>query len=78
VDARGVVAPEGLDTVRRDVDDAAVFERDSVPLREKKRRVDEVRFTGPPYSRPAGDRGGEFGPRSSFKRRIAASHNVQG
>lgn len=38
--------PDGLDTARRDVDDALVDERDNVPLNEKKRRVDEVRFGG--------------------------------
>lgn len=73
-----MITLEGLETIRRENDDVPVFERDKVPLREKKRRVDEVRFTGPPYSKPVGERGGEFGPRSAFKRRIASSHNVQG
>jgi hypothetical protein len=60
---------------RRELVDALVFERESWPLSEKKRRVDELRFgvvvTG-------GDSGGEFGPRRLLSRWMALSHSVHG
>jgi hypothetical protein len=50
--------------VRRD---AVVLLRDSVPLKEKKRRVEELRFGGEEKF-AAGDSGGELGPRREFRR----------
>jgi hypothetical protein len=50
--------------VRRD---AFVSVRESVPLREKKRRVDDVRFGGA-KSEGGGERGGDIGPRRELRR----------
>jgi len=64
----------GEETVRRDAVEA---EREMVWLREKKRRVDPERFTGAGLG-AAGERGGDMGPRRSFKRLSAALQRVQG
>jgi hypothetical protein len=68
---RGVAMPE---VVRRE---ALVLLRDSVPLREKKRRVEELRFGGAEKF-AAGESGGEEGPRREFRRWRAESQSVQG
>jgi hypothetical protein len=62
---------------RLDAEDAEVLVRDSVPLREKKRRVEELRFGGEEKVE-AGERGGEAGPRRELRCRMAVSHSVQG
>ena len=54
-----------------------VLLRDSVPLREKKRRVEELRLSGTEKF-AAGERGGELGPRKELRRRKAVSHSVHG
>lgn len=64
----------GEETVRRDAVEA---EREMVWLREKKRRVDPDRFTGAGLG-TAGERGGDMGPRRSFRRLRAALQRVQG
>jgi len=38
--------PDGPETARREFVDALVEDRESCPLSEKKRRVDELRFGG--------------------------------
>jgi hypothetical protein len=74
-ESRGV--PGGLVAARRSADVAEVLERDNVLLREKKRRLEDVRFSG---AKVVGgeDKGGELGPRRSFRRCSAASQSVQG
>lgn len=64
----------GEETVRREAVEA---ERDIVWLREKKRRVEPERFTGAGLG-AAGERGGDMGPRRSFRRWMAVSQRVQG
>jgi hypothetical protein len=63
--------------VRRDDTDAVVLERDSVVLSEKKRLVEAERFGGTNVV-AGGDKGGELGPRRSFRRCSAVSHSVHG
>jgi hypothetical protein len=41
-----VTVSDRPEVVRRDIEEAREDERDSVPLREKKRRVDGARFGG--------------------------------
>lgn len=74
---RGVAVPDGPETARRELDDAVLVERDNVPLSEKKRRVDDVRFGGTNLV-AGGESGGELGPRRLFRRWIAAGQSVQG
>jgi len=62
---------------REDVVDAVVLERESVVFSEKKRRVEDARLGGANVV-PVGERGGDMGPRRSFRRWTAASHNVHG
>lgn len=57
--------------------DALVDERDSVPLSEKNRLVDDDRFGGTKVA-IGGESGGEFGPRKRFSLSSALSHKVQG
>lgn len=64
----------GEEIVRREAVDA---EREMVWLSEKKRRVEAERFTGA-GSGTTGERGGDMGPRRSFRRWMAASQRVQG
>lgn len=64
----------GEERVRRE---AVEVEREIVWLREKKRRVDAERLTGAGVG-AAGDRGGDMGPRRSFRRCSAVSQSVQG
>jgi hypothetical protein len=64
-ESRGV--PGGPVAARRGADVAEVLERDNVLLREKKRRLEDVRFSGVKVV-GGDDRGGELGPRRSFKR----------
>lgn len=52
--------------VRREAVDDVVFDRESELLSEKKRRVEELRFGG--RMSTGGESGGEFGPRSAFRR----------
>jgi hypothetical protein len=66
--------PEDPVTVRRE---AEVLVRDSVPLNEKKRRVEELRFGGEEKVE-AGERIGDEGPRRLLRFRRAVSQRVQG
>ena len=60
---------------RRELVDALVLERDSCPLSEKKRRVDEARLGA---GVAGGESGGEPGPRRLLSRWMALSHSVHG
>lgn len=62
---------------REEAVDALVDERDSVPLKEKNRRVDDERFGGT-KAETGGESGGELGPRRWLSRPSARSHRVQG
>jgi hypothetical protein len=73
-----VTVPEGPETARRELVDALVDDRESCPLSEKKRRVDELRFGGEAKSIAGGETGGELGPRIAFSFWIAVSHSVHG
>jgi hypothetical protein len=70
-------APGGPVTARRDVVVVLVEERDRVPLREKKRRVDAERLGGTKVF-VGGDSVGEFGPRRTLRRWSAVAHSVHG
>lgn len=61
---------------RREVFEAVVLERESCPLSEKNRRVDEVRLANTGFA--GGDSGGEPGPRRLLSRWMALSHSVHG
>jgi hypothetical protein len=77
-DVLGVITPEGPEAARREFVDALVEDRESCPLNEKKRRVDELRFGGDAKSTAGGETGGELGPRIALSFWIAASHSVHG
>lgn len=72
-------APVGPEMARReDAVDALVEARESWPLSEKKRRVDDERLGGAAKDATPGESGGELTPRYFWSLSSALSHSVHG